>query len=670
MALPNSNKRKIFDGRYEVISIVGRGSDSVVYHARHAGSPTQEVALKVLLSQKDKNSLVERLRKEALTLVSCRHRYVVRLDDFHSIGDLCYLSMEYAPEGDLRKYVTKRKAPLSPSQGERFLRQSLEALDFVHATGVLHRDVKPDNILVMNEREVRLADFGLALLPGEDASIEEIQSGVGSFGYLPPEVLEGIQFDQRSDLYALGLCFYEMISGTHPFEGASLIDQLEIRQDKKLLPLNQIVPEVSSHLNTIVMKLLRFSPEDRFSNALEALKAINNPDYVESKKPKQARRKSNAEIKSAPAEESSLAASVSAAPLTESSSQTQDPLAEAIKKELDEALSEPIGASSSIDAANADIPVSVTTKEEHVAKVVETTIGTEGNAAFTVNEPEKIEETSDSLGEDHSVEVGERIPQPTEKIDLERIKDIIAKDAQQKADAARRRATQTQNLSRNKDSSRTGTATGRQKSASVGGTSSPAAPVAAPGILKVALDYFTRIPHALRPVVVGLGAALATIVVVVTLQLFSSGGNQQAENPSGEISNAINLAGSENSESNSVSPIESSTTELPPDTSFPALPGGLFAGHISGVLPGFKAPFTLISLPKQGMLSVIVGIEGWSPVLVPSTNSAGEPILPLVVRSNGMILNLTGSVASGIIEGTFANAVTGETGTWQVKKVS
>jgi serine/threonine protein kinase len=582
--------------------------------------------------------------------------------------------MEYAPEGDLRKYTTKRKAPLSPSQGERFLRQSLEALDFVHATGVLHRDVKPDNILVMNEREVRLADFGLALLPGEDASIEEIQSGVGSFGYLPPEVLEGIQFDQRSDLYALGLCFYEMIAGTHPFEGASLIDQLEIRQDKKLTPLNTIVPDVSSHLNTIVMKLLRYSPDDRFSNALEALKAINNPDYVESAKPQTARKKTNVDDTStekATLDEGQGTASAPAAVISTPTATTHDPLAEAITKELDSSLSAATGNASPSNAANTDIPVGGRIKEEPPTTSLDSSPVTEGNAAIAVQEPEVNKDLADEDAvEAKNVEVGERIPQPTEKIDLERIKDIIAKDAQQKADAARRRATQTQNISRNKDSLRVSTSVGRQKSGSVVGGSSTSSSGESPGFIQAAIASFTKIPHALRPVVVGLGAAVTTIMVVFALQIFSSGGNEPPLENSKETSVATTITGIENSGSSGASPIESTTTELPPEASFPALPGGLFAGHISGVLPGFKAPFALISLPKQGMLSVMVGIEGWSPVLVPSTNSAGEPILPLVVRSNGMILNLTGSVASGIIEGTFANAVTGETGTWQVKKVS
>jgi serine/threonine protein kinase len=281
MTLPNAKKRKIFDGRYEIIALVGRGSESVVYHARHINSPSHEVALKVLHSQTPNNrgSLTDRLRKEALTLVSCRHKFVVRLDDFHSVQDLCYLSMEYAHLGDLRKYLSAMGCSLSADQGQAFLRQTLEALDFVHATGVIHRDLKPDNILVINEQEVRLADFGLALLPGDDIDLEDLKRGVGSFAYLPPELLEGICYDTRSDLYGLGLCFYEALAGFHPFEKLPLAEQLDARRDNRLPLINEINPTIPSGLAHVIAKLMRFDPSQRFQNAAQAIKALSDPNF-------------------------------------------------------------------------------------------------------------------------------------------------------------------------------------------------------------------------------------------------------------------------------------------------------------------------------------------------------------------------------------------------------
>lgn len=279
MALPSNTKRKIFDGRYEIISIVGRGADSVVYHARHISGSAQEVALKVLVNRKEGGSLADKLRKEALTLVSCRQKYVVRLDDFHSIDQLCYLSMEYAPFGDLTKYISQKGSPLSPDQAALFLKQSLEALDFIHATGVIHRDLKPENILVINEQEIRLADFGLALLPGDELEIEELKRAVGTFDYLAPEILDGTTFDTRSDLYALGVCFYEVLTGINPFRAAPIAEQMNVRRDDKLRPIQELVPSAPKNLASVISRLLSFGPEDRFQSATDALEALANPSY-------------------------------------------------------------------------------------------------------------------------------------------------------------------------------------------------------------------------------------------------------------------------------------------------------------------------------------------------------------------------------------------------------
>jgi serine/threonine protein kinase len=646
MALPNSNKRKIFDGRYEVISIVGRGTDSVVYHARHAASPTQEVALKVLLSQKEKTSVTERLRKEALTLVSCRHRYVVRLDDFHSIGDLCYLSMEYAQAGDLRKYLIQRGAPLDAEIAERFLRQTLEALDFVHATGVIHRDIKPDNILVLNEREIRLADFGLALLPGDEPSIEELQSGVGSFGYLPPEVLEGVRYDQRSDLYSLGLCFYEMLSGKNPFESASMMEQLDIRSDNRVPLLHENNPEIPEHLSSVIAKLMRYDANNRFQSALEALKALNDPDAITSLIDSPGLSKTTTQ-------ETISASPQSAALVAEATPAAQESTTPDFIQPFDvvEPIVEPTPSANYSNVANVDEPL------EALAE-------TEDAKSSHVFDDTDNEATDSSDATDDSYEGGERISQPTEKIDLERIKEILAKDAKQKSEAASRRAL------REKPSTTTKarpaplpTVTLKGKSA---GTSTQSR-----GALSTISGIFTRIPYGMRPVAVGLFTALLTIIVVSAAQILPFGGSENTEAIAPTTDGDASLASSQSS-----IPSDPSSAGSP----FPKLAGGVYAGEIQGVIPGLTSPFSFISLPKQGMLAVIIGIEGWTPVMVSQEieavaeekgqSSTEDAPAMIVVRSNGVILNITGTGSSDIIEGTFANAVTGESGSWKVKKVS
>ena len=273
-----AKKKKIFDGRYEVLSIVGRGAASVVYHARHVGAVNSEVALKVLMKQpakegaKSNNS--DLLRKEALAMVSARHKYVVRLDDFHSIGDLCYLAMEYALLGDLRKFSVNKGGKLPISLGELFLTQAVEGLDFVHRVGIVHRDIKPDNILIMSEKDIRLADFGVSVLPGEASAIKELQAGVGTMSYMAPEVLEGVSYDKRSDIYSLGVSFYEMFSGVHPFEKAPLIKQLEVREDKNITPLGALVPELPAHISTVIMQAISYDPAKRFASCQDLLQSL------------------------------------------------------------------------------------------------------------------------------------------------------------------------------------------------------------------------------------------------------------------------------------------------------------------------------------------------------------------------------------------------------------
>lgn len=279
MALPNSSKRKIFDDRYEILSIVGRGEDSVVYHARHISGAAQDVALKVLVRRNNDSNLSDKLRKEALTLVSCRTKHVVRLDDFHSVDDICYLSMEFAPHGDLTKYTQNRGERIPSSQAILFLKQCLEALDFIHATGVIHRDIKPENILVMSESEIRIADFGLALLPGDDVNLEELKKGVGTLAYLPPETLQGIAYDARSDLYALGLSFVEILTGGNPYTSLPLADQLKARSDLQKVKASLESVAVPQHVSSLLLKVLAFNPSERFSSAQEALQAVENPNF-------------------------------------------------------------------------------------------------------------------------------------------------------------------------------------------------------------------------------------------------------------------------------------------------------------------------------------------------------------------------------------------------------
>jgi len=274
----SAKKKKVFDGRYEILGIVGRGRKSVVYRAKNIVDGGPEVALKVLISDpKDVTTTRDKLRKEALAMVSSHHKYVVRLDDFHSVGDLSYLSMEFAPESDLRKFTDKKGGKLDEELAKRFLTQAAKALDYIHSVGIIHRDIKPDNILVMNDQEIRIGDFGLALLPGDSQSPDEYQNAVGTMDYMAPELLEGRPCSIRSDLYALGITFIELITGKQPFANAPMSKQDEIRKE---LPK---ITGISESLKDVILALVQYEPTDRPKNAKELIAGISDPSTL--KKP-------------------------------------------------------------------------------------------------------------------------------------------------------------------------------------------------------------------------------------------------------------------------------------------------------------------------------------------------------------------------------------------------
>lgn len=270
-----AKKKKVFDGRYEILGIVGRGRKSVVYRAKNIVDGGPEVALKVLISDpKEVSSTRDKLRKEALAMVSSHHKFVVRLDDFHSVGDLSYLSMEFAPESDLRKYVNKSDGKLSEDLAKRFLTQAAKALDYIHSVGIIHRDIKPDNILVMNDQEIRIGDFGLALLPGDTQSPDEYQNAVGTMDYMAPELLEGRPCSIRTDLYALGVSFIELVTGKQPFSNTSISKQDEVRRSI------QNIEGLPASVRDILLALVQYEPTDRPKNAKELLAAIADPSLL------------------------------------------------------------------------------------------------------------------------------------------------------------------------------------------------------------------------------------------------------------------------------------------------------------------------------------------------------------------------------------------------------
>ncbi len=273
----------IFDNTYEIHAAVGRGRNSVVYKARklHGRGEGDFVALKVLLGNgKDPTANIKRMKREALAMLACRSEFVVRLNDFVTHDDLCYLSMEYCGGGDLRMFLEQLGGPIAPPDAFDYALQVLNGLEVIHNAGVLHRDIKPENLLLTGSGTIKIADFGVALLPVENVSLRDAGAGVGTFDYLAPEALEQGDSDHRSDLYSVGVTLYQLLTGRLPFEADSISRQI---QQKLTGGLSVAVPGVDAQaLEGLFRRALATKPADRFQTAEEFRAAIRRVQTTQS----------------------------------------------------------------------------------------------------------------------------------------------------------------------------------------------------------------------------------------------------------------------------------------------------------------------------------------------------------------------------------------------------
>jgi len=622
-----SRKRKLFDDRYEILSIVGRGSRSVVYHARLLSDSSSEVALKVLLDQKDHVSNSEKLRKEALAMVSSRHRYVVRLDDFHSVGALCYLSMEFAPESDLRKYVTKNGGKLDIKRAETFLMQSAKALAFIHKSGILHRDIKPDNLLVISDHEIRIADFGVALLPGETSSIEELQRGIGTMNYMPPEVLQSAKIDRTSDLYSLAVTFYEMLSNKHPFEDAPLARQLEIRQDKNIPDLRTLRSDIPEYLSDALKKAMSFNPADRYSTAELLIEAI-----VESRPAATPATAHKAKKKLLPAKKSRHSLKKEPVPKSAQNLQKKVP-AKAPQKSTARPLPDKPEQLTQNKPRDQKHSPQRKTPDSHVAKDIKPGTGpapvpatrkvTSPTPANNAPVLEHKKEIKNNLSADNpAVYKEKKDAKPLKKQhDYSADETVVIKQEDIKAKKLK-----------NSDLKKTASS-------------------------QNFLDRY--IPHSKRKKLVITGL-LTFAVLYFVLPAFRS-----SDSP---VIPADDFLPAEHQELATFIP----AYEGQP-LSFPDLPAGLYEGTITGLQPGATTDLSIVSLPETQELIIVTGIEGWMPTI----SSTGQPLsletdvkLPLRVSSSGFVLDFTGEVLDDEIIGFFRNIITGDTGQWSIKPVT
>jgi serine/threonine protein kinase len=255
-------------GNYLLIRLLGRGGFAEVYLGEHLHLKTR-AAIKVLHTQlADKD--VDAFLKEAQTIAHLEHPHIVRVLDFDVAGGVPFLVMSYAPEGSLRQRHPKGTR-LLPESILPYVKQIADALQYAHEEKLIHRDVKPENMLVGRRNEVLLSDFGLALIM-QSSRYQSFQEVAGTVSYMAPEQIQG-RPRPASDQYALGIVIYEWLCGSRPFQGSFT----EIATQQVLAPpppLHQSLPGVSPAIEQVVLRALAKDPHQRFASVQEFASAF------------------------------------------------------------------------------------------------------------------------------------------------------------------------------------------------------------------------------------------------------------------------------------------------------------------------------------------------------------------------------------------------------------
>jgi serine/threonine-protein kinase len=262
----DTSEGALFAGRYRIIRRLGQGGMARVYLAQDE-SLHREVAIKVLADRhSDDPHFIERFQREARAAARLNHPNIVQVYD-QSQGGMSFIVQEYV-EGETLKDLIRREAPLDPRRAITIALQILAALRVAHQQGVVHRDVKPQNILMQPDGKVKVADFGIASAGG-DTEMTEAGSIVGTAQYLAPEQARGLPVGPPADLYSVGIVLYEMLSGRVPFEGDTAVNVAMRHVQEAPEPLTERNPLVPVALESVVMRALAKDPRERFQSADE-----------------------------------------------------------------------------------------------------------------------------------------------------------------------------------------------------------------------------------------------------------------------------------------------------------------------------------------------------------------------------------------------------------------
>lgn len=261
-------------GKYELQGVLGRGAAGTVYDARDPVIGRRVAIKTVKLPNADDDETreeLERFRREARAAGGLSHPNIVPIFDYGETNELAYIVMEFIGGGSLTGLLKKQTRLVAPD-ALRIMDQLLAGLQFSHERGIVHRDVKPDNVMLTDDQTVKIADFGIARIEGSGATV--VGTMLGTPSYMSPEQWRGdAQIDARSDIYAAGVMLYHLLTGKRPFEGnQSAIMHKVLSEDA--VPPSEVYPGAPRELDAIILKAMAKRREDRYSSADDFAQAL------------------------------------------------------------------------------------------------------------------------------------------------------------------------------------------------------------------------------------------------------------------------------------------------------------------------------------------------------------------------------------------------------------
>jgi serine/threonine protein kinase len=259
-------------GPYRILELIGRGGMAAIYKAYHP-STDRLVAVKVLLDHRAEDAeVVRRFEHEARVISGLEHSNIVPVYDFGREGDLLYLVMRYMRAGTVNDLL--RRGSLTMADAASILNDVASALDYAHGRDIIHRDIKPNNILVDSGGRATVTDFGLAKVLSESFDLTSSGTAMGTPAYMAPEQVDGRQVSPRTDIYALGVMLYEIVTGVLPFTSDSPMAVAMMHLREELRPPREINPMIPAEVEAVILRAMSKAPGRRFATAGEMAGAL------------------------------------------------------------------------------------------------------------------------------------------------------------------------------------------------------------------------------------------------------------------------------------------------------------------------------------------------------------------------------------------------------------